>query len=158
MAQSASSGLDLTGRKALVTGGAQGLGEGMARALAAVTLAAPRVALYANVAAAPVSEPEAIRAALVEQVTGTVRWRESVAAMAAAGVDPLQHYLTYGWKEGRDPSANFDTKAYLAANPDVAAAGVNPLEHFLQYGAGEGRAVQPGDGAFAIPTAPGVYV
>ena len=61
--------------------------EAMARALAAVTLTAPRVALYANVAAAPVSDPEAIRTALVEQVTGTVRWRESVAAMAASGVD-----------------------------------------------------------------------
>jgi [acyl-carrier-protein] S-malonyltransferase len=52
--------------------------EAMARALAAVTL---------KVAAAPVSDPEAIRTALVEQVTGTVRWRESVAAMAASGVD-----------------------------------------------------------------------
>jgi [acyl-carrier-protein] S-malonyltransferase len=61
--------------------------EAMARALAAVTLSAPRVALYANVAAAPVSDPEAIRTALVEQVTGTVRWRESVVAMAASGVD-----------------------------------------------------------------------
>ena len=59
----------------------------MAAALAAVTLTAPRVTLYANVTAAPVSEPEAIRKALVEQVTGTVRWRESVAAMAASGVD-----------------------------------------------------------------------
>lgn len=61
--------------------------EAMARALAAVPLKAPRVTLYANVAAAPVAEPEAIRKALVEQVTGTVRWRESVAAMAEAGVD-----------------------------------------------------------------------
>ncbi len=61
--------------------------EAMARALAAVTLAVPRVTLYANVRAAPVSDPEAIRAALVAQVTGTVRWRESVAAMAEAGVD-----------------------------------------------------------------------
>ena len=52
-----------------------------------VELTAPRVALYANVLAAPVADPEAIRSALVAQVTGTVRWRESVAAMAAAGVD-----------------------------------------------------------------------
>ena len=59
----------------------------MARALADVGLTPPRVALYANVTAAQVSEPEAIRRALVAQVTGTVRWRESVAAMAAAGVD-----------------------------------------------------------------------
>jgi [acyl-carrier-protein] S-malonyltransferase len=61
--------------------------EAMAQALAAVTLNAPRVTLYANVAAGPVADPEAIRKALVEQVTGTVRWRESVAAMAEAGVD-----------------------------------------------------------------------
>ncbi|MCJ2014100.1 ACP S-malonyltransferase [Methylobacterium sp. J-076] len=58
----------------------------MAEALAAVSLAAPRVPLYANVTAAPVSGPDEIRAALVAQVTGTVRWRESVAAMAQAGV------------------------------------------------------------------------
>jgi [acyl-carrier-protein] S-malonyltransferase len=59
----------------------------MEEALAAVALTAPRVTLYANVAAAPVMEPEAIREALVAQVTGTVRWRESIAAMAEAGVD-----------------------------------------------------------------------
>jgi [acyl-carrier-protein] S-malonyltransferase len=59
----------------------------MAAALAEVELKAPRVTLYANVTAAPVAEPAAIRTALVEQVTGTVRWRESVAAMATAGVD-----------------------------------------------------------------------
>ncbi len=61
--------------------------DAMAAALAKVDLKAPRVTLYANVTAAPVAEPETIRAALVEQVTGTVRWRESVAAMAGAGVD-----------------------------------------------------------------------
>jgi [acyl-carrier-protein] S-malonyltransferase len=58
----------------------------MAEALAEVSLKAPRVPLYANVTAAPVGGPEEIRTALVEQVTGTVRWRESVAAMAEAGV------------------------------------------------------------------------
>ncbi|KNY24640.1 ACP S-malonyltransferase [Methylobacterium sp. ARG-1] len=61
--------------------------DAMAAALAKVDLKAPRVTLYANVTAAPVVEPAAIRAALVDQVTGTVRWRESVAAMAGAGVD-----------------------------------------------------------------------
>ncbi|MEN3289930.1 MAG: [acyl-carrier-protein] S-malonyltransferase, partial [Bradyrhizobium sp.] len=59
----------------------------MEEALAAVALTAPRVTLYANVAAAPVMEPEAIREALVAQVTGTVRGRVSIAAMAEAGVD-----------------------------------------------------------------------
>ena len=50
------------------------------------------------------------------------------------------HYEAVGWKEGRDPSAGFDTLGYLAANPDVAAAGINPLDHFLQFGIYEGRA------------------
>jgi serralysin len=59
--------------------------------------------------------------------------------VAAAGVNPLDHYRSVGWKEGRDPSAGFDTLGYLAANPDVAAAGVNPLDHFLQFGIDEGR-------------------
>ncbi|HEY0271523.1 MAG TPA: malonyl CoA-acyl carrier protein transacylase, partial [Sphingomonas sp.] len=49
-------------------------------------LRAPLLPLYANVTAAPVADPSAIRVLLVEQVTGTVRWRESVEAMVAAGV------------------------------------------------------------------------
>ena len=59
--------------------------------------------------------------------------------VAAAGVDPLDHFNTFGWREGRNPSAAFDTDYYLAQNPDVAAAGVNPLEHFNTFGWHEGR-------------------
>jgi [acyl-carrier-protein] S-malonyltransferase len=47
---------------------------------------APAVPVMANVGAAPLRDPAAIRASLVAQVTGTVRWRECVEAMAAAGV------------------------------------------------------------------------
>ncbi|CAH1673355.1 MULTISPECIES: ACP S-malonyltransferase [unclassified Chelatococcus] len=61
--------------------------DAMREALAAVTVSAPRVPLVANVTASAISDPEVIRASLVEQVTGTVRWRESVAWMAGAGVD-----------------------------------------------------------------------
>ncbi|MDR4305098.1 ACP S-malonyltransferase [Chelatococcus sambhunathii] len=60
--------------------------DAMREALANVRIVAPRAPLVANVTAGPLSEPEAIRAKLVEQVTGAVRWRESVAFMAAAGV------------------------------------------------------------------------
>ncbi|MGI9463452.1 MAG: ACP S-malonyltransferase [Aestuariivirgaceae bacterium] len=59
----------------------------MAEALTAVDMHAPSVPLIANVLAGPVSEPDEIRKRLVEQVTGTVRWRESVGYMAAQGVD-----------------------------------------------------------------------
>ena len=58
----------------------------MASALAGVKLLAPKVPLIANVLAAPVSDPDEIRQLLVRQVTGTVRWRESVAFMAGQGV------------------------------------------------------------------------
>lgn len=61
--------------------------ERMHEALASVEVRAPLVPVFANVHAAPISGPADIREALVAQVTGTVRWRESVAAMAAAGVD-----------------------------------------------------------------------
>ncbi|MEN8895315.1 MAG: ACP S-malonyltransferase [Yoonia sp.] len=58
----------------------------MAGALADVQIAAPAVPLVANVAAAAVSDPDEIRKLLVEQVTGSVRWRESVGYMAVQGV------------------------------------------------------------------------
>ncbi|GAB1715952.1 MAG: hypothetical protein NTAFB05_09940 [Nitrobacter sp.] len=57
----------------------------MAEALAKVTVSRPVVPVVANVTAGPVSDPDTIRKLLVEQVTGTVRWRESVAYMAAHG-------------------------------------------------------------------------
>jgi [acyl-carrier-protein] S-malonyltransferase len=61
----------------------------MAAALARVEVKAPAVPLVANVLAAPISDPAEIRRRLVEQVTGTVRWRECVARMAADGVTTL---------------------------------------------------------------------
>jgi len=61
--------------------------ERMAEALAGVAIAVPSVPLVANVRAEAVSNPEEIRRLLVAQVTGRVRWRESVAWMAAQGVD-----------------------------------------------------------------------
>jgi [acyl-carrier-protein] S-malonyltransferase len=63
--------------------------EEMEKALGEVTVAAPVVRLVANVTAKPGDDPEAIRRQLVEQVTATVRWRECVLAMKAAGVTAL---------------------------------------------------------------------
>ena len=59
----------------------------MADALAAVDIAVPAVPLVANVTAEPVNDPDAIRGLLVSQVTGLVRWRESVERLTALGVD-----------------------------------------------------------------------
>lgn len=63
--------------------------ERMAQALGDVEMSAPKVALVANVIAEPVSAAGTIRALLVDQVTGSVRWRESVIWMAANGVDEV---------------------------------------------------------------------
>jgi [acyl-carrier-protein] S-malonyltransferase len=60
--------------------------DAMAKALADVTIKTPASPLVANVLAAAITDPDEIRRRLVEQVTGTVRWRESVAYMAGHGV------------------------------------------------------------------------
>jgi [acyl-carrier-protein] S-malonyltransferase len=60
--------------------------DAMAEALSKVQVNAPSVPVVANVLAAPISDPDEIRRRLVEQVTGTVRWRECVQYMAANGI------------------------------------------------------------------------
>ncbi len=61
--------------------------DAMAEALGRTEIKAPAVPLYANVTAAPVLDPGTIREQLVEQVTGLVRWRETIAAMSEVGVE-----------------------------------------------------------------------
>jgi [acyl-carrier-protein] S-malonyltransferase len=61
--------------------------EAMADALSYVAVETPAVPLFANVTAEPTRDPDTIRNQLVEQVTGMVRWRESVANMSSTGVE-----------------------------------------------------------------------
>ncbi|MDP9932886.1 hypothetical protein [Variovorax paradoxus] len=67
----------------------------------------------------------------------------SYAEVAAASIDPIEHYCTRGWKEGRNPNTSFDTLYYLRENRDVAAAGINPFFHFVGSGRHEGRRPVP---------------
>ncbi len=69
--------------------------EVMREALKVARVQAPLVPLYANVSAAPVADPDMIRDLLVQQVTGTVRWREGVEAMITAGVT---EFVEFGGK------------------------------------------------------------
>jgi [acyl-carrier-protein] S-malonyltransferase len=69
--------------------------DAMEKALADVRINAPLVPVFANVTAAAVSDPDTIRRLLVEQVTGMVRWRESVLAMAETGVG---RFVEFGGK------------------------------------------------------------
>lgn len=61
----------------------------------------------------------------------------------SANIDPAEHYLEYGAKEGRLPSASFDGNWYLKRYPDVADSDVNPLVHYLKFGQNEGRSASP---------------
>ncbi|MEP6786388.1 MAG: ACP S-malonyltransferase [Sphingomonadales bacterium] len=67
----------------------------MSAALGKAKVQAPLVPLYANVTSAPVADPDTIRDLLVQQVTGTVRWRESIEAMTTAGVT---EFVEFGGK------------------------------------------------------------
>ena len=69
--------------------------EAMAEALGKTAVQSPLVPVYANVTAGPVADPQDIVKLLVQQVTGMVRWRESVAAMADAGVE---QFVEFGGK------------------------------------------------------------
>ena len=61
----------------------------MREALAKVTIDPPAVPLIANVLASPISDPEAIRARLIEQVTGMVRWRETMQFLCKNGINTV---------------------------------------------------------------------
>lgn len=52
-----------------------------------------------------------------------------------SNVDPLTHYCKSGWKEGRQPAADFNVGTYLEQYPDLINAGINPLLHFIKKGA-----------------------
>src|SRR4029434_1623194 len=61
--------------------------------------------------------------------------------VADAEVDPLEHFMTFGWREGRDPSPEFSVENYVAAFPQVPASGINPFVHYLP--SGRPRALPP---------------
>jgi glycosyltransferase involved in cell wall biosynthesis/GT2 family glycosyltransferase len=65
-----------------------------------------------------------------------------------AKIDPFEHYMFFGWREGRNPSPQFHNNRYLNVYQDIKVAGLNPLEHYVLYGAKEGRQ------AFTFPVEP----
>lgn len=89
----------------------------------------------------PVSDPpdRADAAAALAQVFDRAWYARRNPDVIAAGVDPLHHFLQWGWDEGRWPNRYFDPRWYRQANPDVVAAGLDPLLHYLRNGEAEGR-------------------
>jgi len=58
--------------------------------------------------------------------------------VAAAGLDPLTHYLQIGWRQGCNPNPFFETRWYLVTYLDVMGNGVNPLVHYVDFGETDG--------------------
>jgi O-antigen biosynthesis protein len=56
-----------------------------------------------------------------------------------AKIDPIEHFITNGWRESRNPRADFNTTYYCIMNRDVISSGVNPFRHFIETGRQEGR-------------------
>jgi [acyl-carrier-protein] S-malonyltransferase len=96
--------------------------EVMANALAGTKIHAPAVPLVANVLAASVSDPTEIRQRLVEQVTGTVRWRESMAWLAANGVTRLVEIGAGKVLTGLVKRTAPEATAYSVGTPDDVKA------------------------------------
>lgn len=65
--------------------------------------------------------------------------------VAAAGHDPVNHFIDHGGVEGRIAGGIFDGAAYLDEHKDVRAAGLNPLLHFIWHGIEEGRLITLGE-------------
>jgi len=100
----------------------------MARALGAVDIAVPAVPVVANVAAEAVSDPEAIRSLLVDQVTGPVRWRESVLWMAAQGVTEIWEIGAGKALSGMVRRIAPQIACRAVGTPDEVAAAVDSLK------------------------------
>lgn len=96
--------------------------EVMANALASAELHPPAVPLVANVLAAPLTDPTEIRQQLVEQVTGTVRWRESVAWLAGNGVTRIVEIGAGKVLSGLAKRIAPDMKASAAGTPEEVRA------------------------------------
>jgi len=96
--------------------------DAMREALGGVTVNAPLVPVVANVEAAAITDPATIRDALVRQVTGTVRWRESVAFMAAHGVESFHEVGSGKVLTGLVKRIAAGTSATAIGTPDDVAA------------------------------------
>ena len=63
--------------------------------------------------------------------------------VAQAGVDPIDHFITHGLTENRNPNRFFDAHHYMTSNPDVLASGRPAFGHFIEHGRFESRSCHP---------------
>jgi lipopolysaccharide biosynthesis protein len=70
-------------------------------------------------------------------------YRKSNTDVESSGIDPFKHYMSTGWREGRDPTPDFSSYFYLENHEDVRQHGVNPFLHWALHGRVEQRVTKP---------------
>lgn len=91
-----------------------------------------------------VSRNEATKTILRDSNLFDSAWYNQVYSdVSEIGIDPVSHYVLYGFGEGRWPNSLFDTRYYLKNNRDVLESGQNPLVHYIQCGWRELRNPNP---------------
>lgn len=92
---------------------------------------------------AAISDPngpaDVFQRAVIEPFFDSSFYKSTYGDVAASGADPLSHFLSVGWREGRNPNGQFDVAEYLRLNNDVEKAGINPFYHYIVSGKSEGR-------------------
>lgn len=87
----------------------------------------------------PIQPPTESELASVVAHFNPVFYRRCYDDVAGTDAELLVHYMTKGWREGRDPGPDFSTRYYLDTYPDISRGGINPLLHYALYGRIEGR-------------------
>jgi len=108
-------------------------------------VAAPVADEAAVTSPAPVSEPAAPAGCgyPAEALYFDANWYlAAYPDVGACGLDAVEHFMTHGYLEGRDPNGHFSVAEYIAANPDIPLT-INPFLHFIMHGAAEGRKLHP---------------
>ncbi len=85
----------------------------------------------------PVKTPDEHAIALAHANMDETYYRKTYPDFDGEKVPAAAHYLTIGWVEGKNPSAQFSTRFYLDNNTDVLEQGVNPFLHYLRHGSTE---------------------
>jgi len=102
--------------------------DAMTEALAKAEMRVPVVPVVVNVLATPITDPSEIRKRLVDQVTGTVRWRECVAAMSALGVSTFVELGSGKVLTGLAKKNAPEAKAFAVGTPEEIAAAATQLK------------------------------
>jgi len=84
-----------------------------------------------------------VRAIRASQLFDETFYLSTYADVVTYSPGPLDHYLRYGYKEGRDPAPNVSTAGYFDEYPEAAQSGLDPLSHYLQIGKAKGYSLNP---------------